>query len=178
MSQPTEFRVADLKPNRPVAVQFAPDTAQMKAIAELLGLDGLRKMTLKGELTATGRSDWQFKGHLGATVIQPCVVTLSPVTTRIEEDILRNFVTDWHEPEDNEIEMPEDDTTEPLGEVIDVQKIALEALALALPAYPRAEGAALGEAIFSEPGTDPMSDEDAKPFAALAALKNKLDTPE
>ncbi|NNK79430.1 MAG: DUF177 domain-containing protein, partial [Litoreibacter sp.] len=57
-------------------------------------------------------------------------------------------------------------------------RIALEALSLALPAYPRAEGAELGETVFSEPGTDPMSDEDAKPFAALAALKNKMNEPE
>lgn len=178
MTQALEIRVADLKPARPLTVRFTPDAAQMKEIADLLGLDGLRKMTMTGELKAVGRSDWQLKGHLGATVIQPCVVTLTPVTTRLEEDILRTFVSDWQEPEDSEFEMPEDDTTEPLAEVIDIQRIALEALSLALPAYPRAEGAELGETVFSEPGTDPMSDEDAKPFAALAALKNKMNEPE
>ncbi|NNK77432.1 MAG: DUF177 domain-containing protein, partial [Litoreibacter sp.] len=109
MTQALEIRVADLKPARPLPVRFTPDAERMKEIAELLGLDGLRKMNMTGELKAIGRSDWQFKGHLGATVIQPCVVTLAPVTTRIEEDILRTFVSDWQEPEDSEVEMPEDD---------------------------------------------------------------------
>ena len=48
------------------------------------------------------------------------------------------------------------------------------ALVLALPEYPRSEGAELGEAIFTEAGLAPMKDEDARPFAGLAALKDQL----
>ena len=50
-----------------------------------------------------------------------------------------------------------------------------ETLVLALPDYPRAEGVELGERVFSEEGVKPMRDQDAKPFAGLAALKEKME---
>jgi uncharacterized metal-binding protein YceD (DUF177 family) len=58
--------------------------------------------------------------------------------------------------------------------VIDVSAVMAEALALHLPLYPRAGGADLGEAVFTEPGLAPMRDEDAKPFAGLAGLRDTL----
>ena len=51
----------------------------------------------------------------------------------------------------------------------------LGALALALPLYPRAEGADLAQAQFAGPGVTPMTDEDARPFAGLKDLRDKLD---
>ena len=139
-----------------------------------LGLSEVKKLRLTGILKPRGQRDWVFDGHLGATIVQPCVVTLTPVTTRIEEDVARHYVESWVEPEEGEAEMPEDDTLEPLPDVIDLLALASEALALAIPDYPRAEGVELGEAFFVEPGVEAMSDEAAKPFAGLAALKEKL----
>ena len=50
-----------------------------------------------------------------------------------------------------------------------------EALALALPPFPRAPGAALGDAVFSEPGKAAMHDRDTRPFAGLADLRKSLE---
>ena len=47
-------------------------------------------------------------------------------------------------------------------------------LALAVPLYPRADGAALETADFAAPGTEPLTDETAKPFAALSALRERM----
>ncbi|CAN0590320.1 unnamed protein product [Ectocarpus sp. 12 AP-2014] len=60
---------------------------------------------------------------------------------------------------------------EPLGREIDLNAVMIEALSLALPTYPRADTAELGQAVFTEPGKAAMTDDDTKPFAALAALK-------
>ncbi|MGB1828802.1 MAG: DUF177 domain-containing protein, partial [Paracoccaceae bacterium] len=76
---------------------------------------------------------------------------------------------------DEEIEMDQDDSIEPLEEGVDLLTILTESLALELPAYPRSKGAVLKTSIFSADGTVPMSDEDAKPFAGLAALRAKLE---
>ena len=55
----------------------------------------------------------------------------------------------------------------------------IEELSLAVPEYPRSPDATLEQANFTKPGETPMSDEDARPFAGLAALKDKLaGTPE
>ena len=49
-----------------------------------------------------------------------------------------------------------------------------EALALALPLYPRAAGAALGQTVYTEKGVTPLTDEAARPFAGLGALRDSL----
>jgi hypothetical protein len=52
--------------------------------------------------------------------------------------------------------------------------VATEALALALPAYPRRDGATLGaHAASAPPGAAPLTDAEVRPFAALAALRAK-----
>ena len=170
-------RIADLPKTRPTAFELQPDADARRAIAEELGIEGVRKLRLSGEIAPIGKADWQLTGRLGATVVQACVVTLAPVTTRIDEDVTRLYLADMPEPEVEagaEIEMPADDSQEPLPAVLDLKRVMTEALALALPLYPRAEGAELSEAQFAAPGTAPMTDEDARPFAALKDLRDKL----
>lgn len=151
-----------------------PDANARKKIAEDLSLRGLRKLRLTGTLQAVGKYDWHLEARLGATAIQDCVVTLDPVTTRIDTDFTRSYVVDMPEPTVEDFEIPDDDTVEPLPQTLNLLDLMSEALALALPDYPRADGVALGTAIFAGPGVQPMSDEDAKPLAGLAALRDKL----
>ncbi len=176
--------VSDLARGKGREVDIMPDSAHRKASARDLGLRELCTLRLAGRFTPLGRSDWRFEGRLTATVVQACVVTLAPVVTRIDEPVTRSFIAGWQEPEGDEVELPEDVDSEPLGQEIDLGAVMFEALALALPAWPRAgkaDGAAdgsgavvSGETVFTAPGKTPMRDEDARPFAALAALRDKL----
>lgn len=151
-----------------------PDAKMRKRIADDLSLRGLRKLRLTGTLSAVGKYDWHMQARLGATAVQECVVTLAPVTTRIDTDIVRNYVVDLPEPTEEDFEIPDDDTQEPLPRSLDLLALITEALALALPDYPRADGVELGQAVFAAPGVAPMTDEDAKPLAGLAGLRDKL----
>lgn len=171
------YRVGDLSPRKPVRFDLAPSEPVLEAIARDLGLIDLRKVRFRGTFVADGRNDWRFDGHLGATVVQPCSITLAPVTTRLEEDVTRRFLKDWPlaQEDGEEVEMPEDETIDPLGDQIDLRVLATEALALALPPYPRAPGAELGNATFAAPGVAPLQDKDTKPFAGLADLKKTLE---
>ena len=170
----TALRVAELSQNAQTPFSLRPDADSLRKIAEELDLSALRKLSFEGRLKALGRSDWQLEARLGATVVQPCVVTLEPVQTRIDVDVTRLFVQDYEEPEETEVEMAEDDRTEPLGAWIDPAVVMIEALALEIPEYPRADGAELGQAVYTKPGEAPMTDEDARPFAGLANLKDQL----
>ena len=67
------------------------------------------------------------------------------------------------------VDPDEDDEIEPLGDRIDLGRVAVEALALALPAYPRKPGAELRP-------RDRRGGDEPKPFAALAALRGKAGT--
>ena len=169
------LRLTDQSTKKATRFEIVPDKATLEGLAAEMGLNGLRKVVFKGELVPQGSSDWLLRAHLGATVVQPCVITLAPVTTRLEEDISRLYLANWVEPDEAEVEMPEDDTSEPLPDTLDLEVVLAEALALALPLYPRADGAELGEAIYTKDGAKPLSDEDVKPFAGLADLKKKLE---
>ena len=87
-----KIRVADLNQTAPTPFRIVPDAPVLKGIAAELALDGLRKLRFEGEIRAEGKHDWLLTGRLGATVVQPCVVTLAPVTTRVETDVRRVFV--------------------------------------------------------------------------------------
>ncbi len=171
------LRVAQLGGRASRAIALAPDADTRAALAAFLGLEALRKFRFEATLRPLGKTDWELTGHLGATVVQKCAVTLDPVSTRIDEQIHRQFIADLPEPDGLEIEMPEDDTIEALGTVIDISGLAVEALALAIPAFVRAPDAELsdtGTVATAPEGAEPLPDAARKPFAALAELRERL----
>jgi len=174
---PDRIRVATLSQTRPLAFDLVPDAAALQEIAGTLGLLDLRKLRLRGDLQAQGPRDWLLRAELGATVTQPCVITLEPVTTRIDQPVTRRFSPDPDPVEaeaGGEVEMPDDVTFEPLESEIDLHRVMIEALSLALPDWPRRDGAELGSIRVAEDGVAPLTDDEVKPFAGLAALRDKL----
>jgi uncharacterized metal-binding protein YceD (DUF177 family) len=104
-----------------------------------------------------------------ASLEQACVVTGDPVPAAVDEAFDLMFV---REPEagsaDEEIELGESDCDVVFydGAVIDLGTAIGDTLALSLDPYPRSAGA---EAALKEAGV--MTETEASPFAALAALK-------
>lgn len=173
-SRPSQFRTGALSPRKPTRFAYSADTRDRAALASDLGLLALYALELKGEIRPASRDELVLEATLVARADQPCSVTLVPVPARINEPVLRRYVAGLTLPEGEEVEMPEDDSLEPLPEVIDLAEIAAEALALALPLYPRAPGAEFGQATHAGEGVTPLSDADLKPFAALQGLAAKL----
>ncbi|MBU2982200.1 DUF177 domain-containing protein [Lentibacter algarum] len=173
-----KIKVSSLSANQSYEFSLSLDADDTKEISEDLGLSALRKASFNGTLTPSGAADWALQAKLGATVVQPCVVSLAPVTTRIDEAVERLLLRNMPElslDSEDEVEMPDDESIEPLGVEISLLEVFREALSLALPAYPRADGAEVSTTVFAETGVKPMSDDDARPFAGLAALKNQLE---
>lgn len=173
------FRIKDLPQRKATRFDVQPTPSDLAQIAASLDLLELRKLRFTGEIAPLGQSDWRLTAKLGATITQPCGITLAPVVTRIDDPVSRRYAADFGSPEGSEVEMPQDDTVDPLPDTLDVLSVAVEALSLALPVFPRAKGAVLGDIAVTEPGKTPMSDEAAKPFAGLAKLRSTLtDTPD
>ncbi len=168
------MRVAALSARQPTPFDITPDRAAREALAVLLGVTSIHHLRFAGTVAADGARDFRLTGDLTARVVQPCVVTLDPVTTEVAETVTRRYLAEWTEPGEDEVEVPQDDTREPLGAIIDPAAVMAEALALALPDYPRAPGVSLGEVAVAPPGVAPLRDADVKPFAGLAALQRKL----
>ena len=168
------LRIADLPGRKPTHLRLVPDEGQLEALADRLGVDALRKVRLEGDLRPDG-ADWVLEARLGATVVQPCRVTTEPVTTRIDEPVARRYVPGLVAPAGEEAEMPEDETVEALPAVLDAGDVLEEALALAIPAFPRAPGAEEMELEAAPPGAAPLDRAAEKPFASLADLKARLE---
>jgi uncharacterized metal-binding protein YceD (DUF177 family) len=164
-------RAADVAGRRDHRFDIAPDAEARRAIAALLGLAGLERLHFAGVLRPAGSRDVALSARLDAVAVQPSVVSLEPVSQPLGVDVQRLYVAGMEMPDAGEVEMPEDDTAEPLPDVIDLGAVMVEALALALPDYPRLPGEELGEAVFAPPGTAPLRDADLSPFAALSGLQ-------
>lgn len=152
-----------------------PNADELKALSGLLDTLNLAKMRFSGILRPIGKKGWDLTGKLGVTVTQACVVTLEPVKTRIDINIRRQFLPEPEIlPETEEIDPDESDQVEVLGDVIDLGLIATEALAMALPDYPRAPDANL-----PSEASDGLLEKDLRknPFSALENLRDKLSEP-
>lgn len=153
-------------------IDLSADAADCSAIAGRLGLASLDRLEAHVVLTRDGERI-HAEGRVQAGLAQPCVVTGEPVAAYIDEPFAIDFLP---EPSgsrgDEEVELgaAECDTMFHDGAVIDLGGAVVDTLALSLDPYPRSAGA---EAALKEAGV--MSEEDASPFAALAALRDKLD---
>ncbi|HLQ17954.1 MAG TPA: YceD family protein [Tabrizicola sp.] len=172
--RPTRFRTGGLSPRKPTRFSYRPDAAERKSMADDLGLLALQALELTGEIRPTGRDELQLDARLVARADQPCSVTLAPVAAKVDEAVRRRYVAGLQTPEGDEVEMPEDDTVEPIPEIIDLAEIAAEALALALPLYPRAPGAEFSQMLHAADGVAPLSDAEVKPFSALQGLAEQM----
>ncbi|MBC9247695.1 DUF177 domain-containing protein [Paracoccus sp. 11-3] len=161
---PTRLRVAHLNPRAPTQFDLRPDSQTRIAIAQELGLLDLPKLQFKGAIRAEGGHGWEVTGQLTARVVQPCVITLKPVKTSLDEQVERHFSPHVAVPDGDEIEML-DETVEPLGQFIDLSAVMIEELTLALPEYPRADGAELAEDAVEDDTPDTR-----RPFQGLDQL--------
>ncbi len=153
---------------------ISPEPAVLKALSEEFALLDLSKLRFTGRIESDGAGGWRLSGQLGATVQQPCSITLAPVSTRIEEDVVRHFVPDLPTPQPgSETEIPEDDTKELLTATIDPGLVMAETLALALPLFPRAPGARLGKHHGGDAG-ESTSQSTQNPFTALRDLQDTM----
>lgn len=166
--QPERLRVAHLNPRAPNAFSLTPDAGRCAAIAAELGIKEVSRLSFAGDIRAERGDAWTLTGQLRARVTQPCVVTLKPVRTTLHEPVERHYSPHLAQPEGDEVEMP-DERLEPLGQFIDLAAVMIEELALALPEYPRAEGAEL-----SAPPAETPPDT-RRPFEGLDKLLGSRD---
>ena len=140
--------------------------------------DLLDILSFEADITLTKRTTTKFivEGRLKAKVHQPCVVSLAPVETNIDEEI--NLVLLPEDEFDRFLEQKDEDGSLIIsleddipdtyqGDKIELGVLVLEHLALGLNPYPQAEGAVLEE------GADD-GELRQNPFAGLASLKDKL----
>jgi uncharacterized metal-binding protein YceD (DUF177 family) len=147
------------------------DESERAALARRFDLVALDRLTASFVLRRDA-AGVRASGHLSAAVTQSCGVTGEPLPAKIEEDFAIRFLPEPTEDESHdEIELAEEDldTAFYTGSALDLGEAAAETLALALDPFPRSPNAA---EVLRQAGV--ISEEEAGPFGALAALKDKL----
>ena len=166
----------------PQSYSARANPAECEALMGRLDLIGLSDFTVEADVKKW-RKGVRVTGTIKASVIQRCIVTLDPVPDQISETFDRGFLPErdlvGETKPGQEVEIEDDaelgDLPDILGDTLDLGEIASEALSLALNPYPRAEGEEPLDLQAAPPGERPMSDNDVKPFASLAAYREKLE---
>jgi uncharacterized metal-binding protein YceD (DUF177 family) len=141
------------------------------AIRDRLGLLSLERLEAHAVLSRDGQ-EVRAAGRLRASLEQACVATGDACPAHIDEPFDLRFMP---EPKlgqaEDEIELggTDLDTVFHDGSAIDLGGAVIDTLALALDPYPRSAGA---DAALKEAGV--LTEDEASPFAALAALKEKM----
>ncbi len=150
-------------------LDLVADGEECAAIAERLGLMSLERLDAHAALTRDG-DRINASGRLKASLEQRCVATGEALPVRVDEAFELCFVP-VPAAGDEDVELGEDelDTLFHDGQAIDLGAAIADSLALALDPYPRSPHA---EAALKQAGV--ISEEEAGPFAALAALKGRL----
>jgi uncharacterized metal-binding protein YceD (DUF177 family) len=166
----------------PVTVAQIPDTglhrdieadrATREAMAEVAGLHEILSASAALDVTSKGGGRFHVAGRVRARVGQSCVVTLDPIENDIDEEIDLIFAPPEQIPELSDLvdEAAESDTEVPdppepiVNGVIDLGRLATDALFLGIDPYPRRP-----DAVFELPVV--AADPEDHPFAALKALQ-------
>ena len=153
------------------------DEAVRKAMAEIADLREVLSAHASFDVTPKSGGRFHVAGNVRARVGQTCVVTLDPIENEIDEPIDLIFAPPEQIPEladlvddaaEDHVETP--DPLEPIENgIIDLGRLATDALLLAIDPYPRKP-----DAVFEHEVTAP--DPEDHPFAALKALKVKPKT--
>ncbi|HWI85448.1 MAG TPA: DUF177 domain-containing protein [Sphingomonas sp.] len=164
------FRLDELG-STPRAVTIEANEAERIAVEHRFDLIGIGLLEATAELVRDG-DIVIATGRLRADVVQACVASGDPVPASIAEPFTLRFVAERASDEpDEEMELDENDLDEISyeGNAVDLGEAVAQTLALALDPFPRAPDAddklrALGV----------IGEEDAGPFAALKALRDRL----
>ena len=166
----------------PVVVVQIPDTglhrdieADPAARHAMAGVAGLREVLAASaslDVTPQGGGRVHVTGRVRARIGQTCVVTLDPIENEIDEPIDLIFAPPEQIPELSDLvdEAAESDTEIPdppepiIDGIIDLGRLATDALFLAVDPYPRRPDAVFEPLIVA---ADPVD----HPFAALKALQ-------
>lgn len=162
--------------------EIEADAEELGRVARRLGVQSVESLRARFTLTPEAGGIVELAGQVNAVLTQTCVVTLAPVPAKIGEKVAARFapyappvrraaVPDG-EPEEQLVTVTDDDPPDPAVDgKIDLGEVAVGQVALALNPYPRAPGASFDPAAWAAGDKNPSAD---SPFAALAALKNKL----
>ncbi len=156
-------------------LQVEANEEERTALAKRFGLVSIDRLSAEAAIRHSGE-EVRAEGRISAAVVQSCVATGVPVPAELDEPfsiLFRAHPQGSSEEEEIELSEGELDVIFFDGSAVDLGEAVAETLSLSLDPYPRSPEAheALREAGVK---TEEEQRAESSPFAALAALKDKL----
>lgn len=154
------------------AVTLTATADECAALARRFAIVAVHSLTARIELIAQG-AVVSATGRFTADIVQSCAVSGDDLPVRVDEPLAMRFVpaSTAHRPDEEvELEAEDCDEIEYTGTQFDLGEALAQSLALAIDPYiegPNANRARRAAGLLDETASGP--------FAALAALKKKLD---
>lgn len=157
----SELSIDAFQAGKLLKFDVVPTADEIAALVARFGFVSIDNCHANLSIRKVARDCWDVNGRLTADVVQSCVVTGTPIAESVDFMIEERYV---REPEDADAVEVNLDGVEPLKNgAIDIGEMVSQSLALAVTAWPRADGAEegyqLGEMV------------DENPFAGLSVLK-------
>lgn len=160
----------------PVRIALEADKDELKALAKSWNVLSVDALKAELQVSRWKKDGIKIFGSVQATITQACIVTLEPITSRIDEQVEQIFVPEGSKlariitNDEGEMVLDPDGPDIPeqfTGDTVDAGEVVAEFVALAIDPYPRKEGAEF--AGFGEKET--QEERKPSPFAVLKDWK-------
>ena len=157
-------------------------TEELVSVAEAMRVISCGSVQAKYQISARAKGRFVMRGSVKGEVVQSCVVSLEPVTEKVNEDFEVEFwpAAQIETAPGEEIELGPDDLeardVEPIhDDVLEAGRVVYEVLASGLNPYPRAEGVSFTSIHAGNAGDGGADEPETRenPFAVLEKLKGK-----
>jgi uncharacterized metal-binding protein YceD (DUF177 family) len=175
LNRPPLSRPLKVDEIKSVQVEIEATPSELAAVAKLLDLKGLGRLSLTYRLNRGGGDRLRLTGRLTASATQTCVVSMEPVESSIDVPVEAEF---WPEELIDQLERSADEPGGPghldwperiVDGKIDLGPLIYETFATSLDPYPRKQGVSFD---WSQ-GAPEQGGSGRGPFAALAGLKRR-----
>lgn len=152
------------------AYHYSPDRDARKNIAQRLGIESLPLLSCK-IIFKNEPSYVVLEGHLKATIIQLCVVNLSPIESVVDSEFSMRFPRNMDSPVSEEEDYLNDEYALlelVIKDQLDIGEAVIQQLGLDIPDFPRMEDADIPANYRSSKKEQPS------PFLKLQSLQEKI----
>lgn len=166
--------------SNPVSLKLEADEKEREGLAKLWKIVGVTSLKADVRTSRWKRDGLRISGSFVGDLVQNCVVSLKPISTKIEDEFVAHFVPETSklarqdDVQNGEIVIDVDGPDLPdtfSGNMIDIAAVVSEFAAMSIDPYPRDPEAEIEEK-FQSGGVE--EDVAPSPFAALAAIKSDL----
>jgi uncharacterized metal-binding protein YceD (DUF177 family) len=166
--------LANLAQRQTYVIHHICSGLQLSEIQESLKIRKLQNFSFQGRLNQSKKKNYELHLSFRATIIQNCVITNEPVKTSLNDKIDRYYLDEYPEPnkESLSLDMRSKDI-ELIHNELDIGAVAIEALCLKIPDYPRKKNVQFHGLTITDSGVKPIDKTLINPFSVLKNFYTK-----